>query len=56
MEHLTALEYGITRFNASWHFTMEVAVLLMVVPRTELRQLSGVLKKNYPDLLFTIET
>jgi hypothetical protein len=32
MEHLTTLGYGITRINASGRFTMEVAVLLMVVP------------------------
>lgn len=53
--HLSGIGFGITRINAAGSFTPSVAVLLMVVPRTELDRLLGVLKRDFPDLLFTVE-
>ena len=52
---LAGIGFGITRVNAAGSFTQSVAILLMVVPRTELDRLLAVLKKDYPDLLFTVE-
>ena len=53
--HLAGIGFGITRVNAEGSFTPSVAVLLMVVPRTELDRLLAVLSADYPDLLFTVE-
>lgn len=52
---LRALGYGSTRIDGSGGFSSEVSVLLMIVPRSELGKLRGLLAKDYPDLLYTIE-
>ena len=36
-------------------FSNNVAVLLMIVPRPELGRLLGVLSKEYPAILYTVE-
>jgi uncharacterized protein YebE (UPF0316 family) len=55
VEQLGRMGFGITRVNGSGTFLASVAVLLMVVPRKELERLLGVLRTEYPDVLFTIE-
>jgi uncharacterized protein YebE (UPF0316 family) len=52
---LNGLGYGITRLKAQGCFMPTVAILLIIVPRTELEKLVAVLKKDYPDLIFTVE-
>jgi uncharacterized protein YebE (UPF0316 family) len=52
---LRTLGYGSTRIDGSGGFSSEVSVLLMIVPRSELGKLRGLLAKEYPDLLYTIE-
>jgi uncharacterized protein YebE (UPF0316 family) len=52
---LRELGYGITRINGSGGYASAVAVLLMIVPRSELGRLREVLNREYPDLLFTVE-
>jgi hypothetical protein len=47
--------YGITRLDGTGVFSSSVAVLLMVVPRKNLEQLTALLRKDYPDLLYTVE-
>ena len=55
MEHLCRSGYGMTRLVGSGRYTPEVSVLLTVVPRRELPRLIGVLQRDYPDLLYTVE-
>jgi uncharacterized protein YebE (UPF0316 family) len=55
IRHLGSLGYGTTRINGSGQFVPVVAVLISIVPRKKLNRLLGVLKKDYPDLLFTTE-
>jgi uncharacterized protein YebE (UPF0316 family) len=55
MERLKGMGYGITRLEGSGYFSPDVVVLLMIVPRKELSQLIGILKQEYPDLLYTVE-
>ncbi|MDD3135858.1 MAG: DUF5698 domain-containing protein [Methanoregula sp.] len=47
--------FGTTRINGSGQFVPAVAVLISIVPRTELRQLLEMLKQDYPTVHFTIE-
>ena len=52
---LRTLGYGITRIDGSGGYASAVAILLMIVPRSELSRLRELLATDYPDLLFTIE-
>ena len=52
---LSGMGYGITRLDGTGVFSSSVAVLLMVVPRKALEQLTSLLRKEYPDLLYTVE-
>jgi uncharacterized protein YebE (UPF0316 family) len=52
---LRSLGYGITRIDGSGGFASAVAILLMIVPRSELSRLRELLTTDYPDLLFTVE-
>jgi len=52
---LSSMGYGITRLDGTGVFSSSVAVLLMVVPRKNLEQLTALLRKDYPDLLYTVE-
>ena len=52
---LSKLGYGMTRIEGSGSFSNNVAVLLMIVPRPELGRLLGVLSKEYPAILYTVE-
>lgn len=47
--------YGITRLQGSGSQADAVFVLFTIVPRAELEKLLDLLKREYPDVLFTIE-
>jgi len=47
--------YGITRMEGTGGFSPNVSALLLIVPRKELENLVAILKRDYPDLLFTVE-
>lgn len=53
--NLRELGYGITRIDGSGGYASAVAILLMIVPRSELGRLRNMLNQEYPDLLFTVE-
>lgn len=55
IHQLGSLGYGTTRINGSGQFVPAVAVLLSIVPRTKLGPMLSVLKRDYPQALFTIE-
>ncbi len=55
ISRLTSTGFSITRVNTAGSFTLSVAVLLIVMPRMEFDRLLPVLKKDYPDLLFTVK-
>lgn len=55
VQQLADLGFGITRVNGSGRFTQAVAILFLVVPRREEKRLLEFLRRDYPDLLFTIE-
>lgn len=55
VQQLADLGFGITRVNGSGRFTQAVAILFLVIPRREEQRLLEFLRKDYPDLLFTIE-
>ncbi len=55
MERLSRMGYGLTRLEGSGCFSSSVTVLLTIVPRRKLGQLLDVLKREYPDVLFTVE-
>ncbi|MBP1929000.1 uncharacterized protein YebE (UPF0316 family) [Methanolinea mesophila] len=55
VERLGEMGYGITRVEGTGRFSPNVSVLLLIVPRKELENLVALLKKDYPDLLFTVE-
>ena len=52
---LSAHGYGMTRLEGTGTFSHTVSVILMIVPRTELSRLLGILSKKYPDILYTVE-
>ncbi|MDO8874053.1 MAG: DUF5698 domain-containing protein [Methanoregula sp.] len=52
---LVTLGYGMTRIEASGSFSHTVAIIFMIVPRSELGRLLVVLSRNYPDVLYTVE-
>lgn len=47
--------YGMTRIEGAGSFSNSVAIILMIVPRTELHQLVGIISKKYPNVLYTVE-
>lgn len=55
VETLGTMGYGITRLEGTGRFSPSVSVLLIIVPRKELESLVKLLKRDYPDLLFTVE-
>ena len=52
---LSKLGYGMTRIEGSGSFSHTVNILLMIVPRPELGRLLGILSKEYPAILYTVE-
>jgi uncharacterized protein YebE (UPF0316 family) len=55
ISNLSKLGYGMTRIEGQGSFTNTVNIIFMIVPRTELGRLLGVISKEYPDILYTIE-
>ena len=53
--HLSTLGYGMTRIEGTGGFSHTVNIIFMIVPRTELALLLGIISRDYPDLLYTIE-
>ncbi len=47
--------FGTTRINGAGQFEPEVAVLICIVPRTELKRLLEMIRSEYPWVHFTIE-
>jgi len=47
--------YGMTRIEGTGTFSHTVSILFMIVPRAQLSQLLGIMSKDYPDILYTIE-
>ena len=52
---LSTLGFGMTRIEGSGSFSNTVAIIFMIVPRTELGRLLSVLSAHYPDILYTVE-
>jgi uncharacterized protein YebE (UPF0316 family) len=52
---LSTLGYGMTRIEGQGSFSHTVNIIFMIVPRTELSRLLGILSREYPDILYTIE-
>jgi uncharacterized protein YebE (UPF0316 family) len=55
ISELSTLGYGMTRLEGSGSFSSTVSVILMIVPRTELGRLLGILSTRHPDILYTVE-
>jgi uncharacterized protein YebE (UPF0316 family) len=55
IQELSTLGYGMTRIEGSGSFSHTVSIIFMIVPRTELSRLLGVLSSRYPDILYTVE-
>jgi len=55
MTNLAGLGYGMTRIEGSGNFAATVNIIFMIVPRTELSRLMGILSKEYPEMLYTVE-
>ncbi|OPX71244.1 MAG: hypothetical protein A4E38_01085 [Methanoregulaceae archaeon PtaB.Bin108] len=55
MNRFGGMGYGITRLDGTGYLSSEVALLFMVVPRANLKELLGILKNEYPHLLYTVE-
>ncbi len=53
--NLSTLGYGMTRIEGHGSFSNTVTIIFMIVPRTELGRLLGIISKEYPDILYTIE-
>jgi uncharacterized protein YebE (UPF0316 family) len=52
---LSTLGYGMTRIEGQGSFSHTVTIIFMIVPRKELSRLLGILSREYPDILYTIE-
>ena len=52
---LSTLGYGMTRIECQGSFSHTVNIIFMIVPRRELSRLLGILSRQYPDILYTIE-
>ena len=55
ISELSKLGYGMTRIEGSGSFSGTVSIIFMIVPRTELHRLMGVMAKEYPEILYTVE-
>ncbi len=55
MDQLAGLGYGMTKIEGTGGFSNTVAILFMIVPRPELGRLLGILSRDYPSLLYTVE-
>jgi len=55
IDELSAHGYGMTRIEGTGTFSHSVSILFMIVPRAQLSQLLGIMSKDYPDILYTIE-
>jgi len=55
ISELSTLGYGMTRIEGSGSFSSTVSIIFMIVPRTELSRLLGVLSTRHPDILYTVE-
>ncbi len=53
--NLSQLGYGMTRIEGQGSFSNTDNIIFMIVPRTELGRLMGVISRDYPDILYTIE-
>jgi hypothetical protein len=53
MADLREKGFGLTRLEGSGSSGSQVAVLLAIVPRSELDRLTAVLDGDYPDAIFT---
>jgi uncharacterized protein YebE (UPF0316 family) len=52
---LANLGYGMTRIEGKGVTQNPVSIVFMIVPRTELPRLLGIISREYPDILYTIE-
>jgi uncharacterized protein YebE (UPF0316 family) len=52
---LATLGYGMTRIEGSGSFSQTVTIIFMIVPRSELGRLLGILSQEYPEILYTVE-
>jgi hypothetical protein len=52
---LASLGFGMTRMEGKGGLSNTVNIIFMIVPRTQLPTLLGIISKEYPDLLYTIE-
>lgn len=55
MKRFGEMGYGITRLDGTGYLSSPVAVLFMVVPRANVKDLLAVLEEEYPHLVYTIE-
>jgi len=55
VSELAKAGYGTTRIEGTGSFETTVSVIFMIVPRTELSRLLGILSNEYPQILYTIE-
>lgn len=55
MNRFGDMGYGITRLDGTGYLSSAVALLFMVVPRAQLKELLGILRNEYPHLLYTVE-
>jgi uncharacterized protein YebE (UPF0316 family) len=55
ISELSTLGYGMTRIEGSGSFSNSVNIIFMIVPRTELGRLLGILSTRYPGILYTVE-
>ncbi len=55
MTKLSTLGYGMTRMEGTGSFSNPVNIIFMIVPRTELSRLLGIISHDYPDVLYTTE-
>lgn len=55
ISRLSSLGFGMTRLEGSGSFSHSVSVILMIVPRKELASLVGILSREYPAVLYTVE-
>jgi len=53
--YLAGLGYGMTRMEGSGSFSNTVTIVFMIGPRPELARLMGILSKEYPAVLYTVE-
>ncbi|MDO9323714.1 MAG: DUF2179 domain-containing protein, partial [Methanoregula sp.] len=55
ISELATLGYGMTRIEGTGSFASTVTIVFMIVPRSELGRLMGILSREYPEILYTVE-